>query len=320
MDWISENMPDVPFNLMFQYTPFFEALDDPALCRSLLPEEERRALEIVAIAWAQHPELEGASGWSAARATGSAKARYQRRSQSAPTVGSALCICMASCWVWFEYSNAEESKMTKQTKEPTRCAAVDEIEVLGQGQISSDLCCQLGGDPGEDAIAEIASKRDKKVFTWSICRGIVPYGTSPQSQRNTDAKTCDAIVALNQVLDMVDPAIYVFKDFHPYLSDPAVIRKLREVALYLKNSYKTLVLVSPTLRLPLELEKEISVVDFGLPGREDVNELLENTISEVNKNAGAETSASAIPPRSRSSTQPWALRSTRPRTCSPRLS
>lgn len=47
-DWASENLPDVPFNLMFQYTPFFEALDDPALCRSLLPEEERRALEIVA--------------------------------------------------------------------------------------------------------------------------------------------------------------------------------------------------------------------------------------------------------------------------------
>ncbi|MCL5105043.1 MAG: radical SAM protein [Armatimonadetes bacterium] len=46
-DWVSESLPNVPFNLMFQYTPFFEALDDLALCRSLTPEEEGRALEIV---------------------------------------------------------------------------------------------------------------------------------------------------------------------------------------------------------------------------------------------------------------------------------
>ncbi|MCE5321695.1 radical SAM protein [bacterium] len=45
--WVSENLPGVPFNLMFQYTPYFGALDDPALCRSLLPDEEKRALEIV---------------------------------------------------------------------------------------------------------------------------------------------------------------------------------------------------------------------------------------------------------------------------------
>ncbi len=56
--------------------------------------------------------------------------------------------------------------------------------------------------------------------------------------------------------------------------------------MYLKNSYKTLVLVSPTLRLPMELEKEISVVDYGLPGREEVTELLDRTVGEVNRNSG----------------------------------
>jgi len=182
--------------------------------------------------------------------------------------------------------------MTEQTKPPTRSPAIDEIEVLVRARYPVIYVVSWEETRVEDAIAEIALKREKKVFTWSVCRGIVPHGTSPQSQRNTDAKTCDPIVALNQVLDMVDPAIYVFNDFHPYLSDPAVVRKVREVALYLKNSYKTLVLVSPTLRLPMELEKEISVVDFGLPEREDVNELLENTIAEVNKNAGLNISLS----------------------------
>lgn len=45
-DWVATNLPKVPFNLMFQYTPFFEALDDPGLCRSLTPDEERQAVDI----------------------------------------------------------------------------------------------------------------------------------------------------------------------------------------------------------------------------------------------------------------------------------
>ncbi len=161
---------------------------------------------------------------------------------------------------------------------------LDDIEVLIRARYPVIYVVTWEESRVEDAIAEIAAKREKKILTWSVCRGIVPYGTSPQSQRNTDSKTCDPQVALNQVLDMVDPAIFIFKDFHPYLNDPAVVRKVREVALYLKNSYKTLILISPTLRLPLELEKEVSVVDFGLPSREHVMQLLERTTEEVNKN------------------------------------
>ena len=40
---------------------------------------------------------------------------------------------------------------------------------------------------------------------------------------------------------------------------------LRDAARELKQSYKTLILVSPVLRIPPELEKEITVVDFDLP-------------------------------------------------------
>ncbi len=161
----------------------------------------------------------------------------------------------------------------------------DEIEVLIRARYPVIYVVTWEEMRVEDAIAEIASKRDKKVLTWSICRGIAPYGTSPQSQKHVDEKTRDPLVALNQVLELVDPAVFIFKDFHPYLNDPSVVRKLREVALYLKNSYKTLILISPTLKLPLELQKEISVVDYGLPCREEICELLERTVDEVNASA-----------------------------------
>ena len=45
----------------------------------------------------------------------------------------------------------------------------------------------------------------------------------------------------------------------------AVIRRLREIAASLKNTYKTIVIVSPMLEMPPELEKDMTVVDFDLP-------------------------------------------------------
>jgi putative pyruvate formate lyase activating enzyme len=44
--WVSENLPGVPFNLMFGYTPFHMALADPALACAVSPEEEAAALKI----------------------------------------------------------------------------------------------------------------------------------------------------------------------------------------------------------------------------------------------------------------------------------
>ncbi|MBI2843679.1 MAG: AAA family ATPase [Armatimonadetes bacterium] len=162
----------------------------------------------------------------------------------------------------------------------------DDIEVLIRARYPVIYVVTWEEARVEEAIAAISSKREKKVFTWSICQGIVPYNTSPQSKRGVDERTRDPQAALSQVLESMDPAIYIFKDFHPYFCDPAVVRKVREVALYLKNSYKTLIIISPTLKLPLELQKDVSVVDFCLPDRVEIGELLERTVAEVNKKAG----------------------------------
>lgn len=162
---------------------------------------------------------------------------------------------------------------------------LDELEVLIRARYPVIYVVTWEEARVEEAIAEVARNRDKKVYTWSVCRGITPYSSQPQARQSIDEKTRDPQAALNQVLDFVDPAVYIFKDFHPYLTDPAVVRKVREVALYLKNSYKTLILISPTLRLPLELEKDVTVVDFGLPGRREIRDLLDRTIADMNKNA-----------------------------------
>src|SRR5512139_376980 len=135
----------------------------------------------------------------------------------------------------------------------------------------------------QNLIVDIALKRQKKVFEWSYSTGIVPAGTSIQSQKHRNSPTKDPLAALDQVIEQVEPAIFVFKDFHPFLTKTnfAVVRKLKEIALHLKNSFKTIILVSPVMEIPTELEKEITVLNYPLPSREDLNALLDKIIADV---------------------------------------
>ena len=135
----------------------------------------------------------------------------------------------------------------------------------------------------QDVVVEIARKRQKRVFEWSYSTGLVPAGTSIQSHKNRNPATKDPLQAFDQVLEQVEPAIFIFKDFHPFLTRNhfAIIRKLKEIALHLKNSFKTIVLVSPLLEIPTELEKEITVLNYPLPAREDLSALLDRIIEDV---------------------------------------
>jgi ATP-dependent 26S proteasome regulatory subunit len=135
-------------------------------------------------------------------------------------------------------------------------------------------------------VTQIGAKLNKSVFEWSVNTGLVPAGTNLQAQKHRDAATEDPLVALGNVIDHVEPALYVFKDFHPFIrcQNLAVIRRLREVASSLKNTYKTIVIVSPMMEIPPELEKDVTIIDFELPRTNDFTVLLQRIIEEVKSN------------------------------------
>jgi len=135
----------------------------------------------------------------------------------------------------------------------------------------------------QNLVVEIAAKRQKKVFEWTFSNGIVPAGSSIQSQKSRNASTKDPIAALDQVIEQVEPAIFLFKDFHPFLTKNnfAIIRKLKDIALHLKNSFKTIILISPVMEIPAELDKEVTVINFPQPSKEDLGMMLDKIIAEV---------------------------------------
>ena len=91
----------------------------------------------------------------------------------------------------------------------------------------------------------------------------------------------EPLEALAAVEKLAEPSLVVLKDFHPFFSDPSVVRALRELAQSLKSTYTTVILLSPTLVIPPELEKEISVLDVPLPTAADLVALLKEIVTVV---------------------------------------
>jgi ATP-dependent 26S proteasome regulatory subunit len=122
----------------------------------------------------------------------------------------------------------------------------------------------------DKALRSLASQLQKRVHFWRVSRGFdaLEDGDSPAN-------------ALNQAVRSRERAFFVLQDFHPYLEDPLHVRLLRDAAHALKTSYKTLFLVSPVLKIPPELEKEITVIDVPLPGREDLSRLLQEMVQPL---------------------------------------
>jgi SpoVK/Ycf46/Vps4 family AAA+-type ATPase len=118
----------------------------------------------------------------------------------------------------------------------------------------------------------------KKIVQWSITEGMLGHKTG--SSKDVQ----DPLRALEFIHDFRgEEAIFVLKDFHHYLQDPAVVRKLRDLAHLIIESGKTLILLSPVLKIPSELEKDVAVVDYSLPTVEDMDAILEEVIHTVDE-------------------------------------
>jgi AAA+ superfamily predicted ATPase len=140
----------------------------------------------------------------------------------------------------------------------------------------------------ERCLREIADRREKSLFVWTITEGIVKSGTAPQRAKAGGGSTADPLSALDGVIQQVGAAIYLFKDFHPFTTSDrcnlAVIRRLRDAAYHLRDTYKSIVIVAPTMGIAQELAKDVTVVEFGLPGPADFNTLLDRIIEDVKDN------------------------------------
>jgi SpoVK/Ycf46/Vps4 family AAA+-type ATPase len=141
-------------------------------------------------------------------------------------------------------------------------------------------------------ISAVVSDKDRlrtprKIMIWSSTEGLA----APGAQGSANSKSPVDALAIAQ--GTTEPTVFIFKDLHTSFGDngkPAdqmVIRRLRDIAHSFKNgsSLLTLIIVAPVLKLPTDLDKEITILDFPLPSEEEILKVLENMV-ETNKADG----------------------------------
>lgn len=137
------------------------------------------------------------------------------------------------------------------------------------------------------AVADIAARLGRRLMSWSCLGGLAAHSQSPQAARKPgNSSSRDPLNALQEVADCKEPAIFVFKDFAPFISatNHAVIRALREIAQNFTTAYKTVILLGTHLQLPPPLEKDVTVVDFPLPGPRELGDLIDTAARDVAAN------------------------------------
>ncbi len=130
----------------------------------------------------------------------------------------------------------------------------------------------------EGILGELATRHGKALVGWSVTRGFRRLGGA---RTRPPDEVREPVAALQAIEKLSEPSLVVLEDFHAFLGDSTVVRALRDLAHALKSTYSTVLILSPVLTIPPELEKEITVLDVPLPAASDLLELLREIVSVV---------------------------------------
>lgn len=115
-------------------------------------------------------------------------------------------------------------------------------------------------------IQRVADELERPLMSWSVVQGLVgPKGPVKD--------TTEPEAALDHIRGLKKATVVLLKDFHHYIDQPTVQRRLRDMRRALVDSQSALIFVSPGAVIPDELEKDIVILELPLPGLKEVARL-----------------------------------------------
>lgn len=149
-------------------------------------------------------------------------------------------------------------------------SGIDEISTLMNSRRKAILVNTFEEERFQEDLKPLAETKTMEVFAWTITSGLKNLLTNEP----LDQKIYDPIKLFDFIQKYEKSAIFIIKDFHDIWGNFQSKRRLRDFLEEPVNPYKPILLVSPQLNIPMELEKNITVVNYELPTREQVEEQL----------------------------------------------
>ncbi len=131
-----------------------------------------------------------------------------------------------------------------------------------------------------DAILEITQlcqREGWRMASWNIAAGLNIGGGTVGVDANDPLA---AVRSAGAIADAGGTTVVVLENFHRFLQSPEIIQSVVQQVLLGKQTRTILVILSPVVQLPVELEKLFVVIEHDLPDRQQLQEIATSVATE----------------------------------------
>ena len=134
----------------------------------------------------------------------------------------------------------------------------------------------------DDALREIAQlcrEQDWMIATWDVDRGLhITGGEQPADAGGNDPLA--AIRAINALATPDGTALLVLSNFHRFVQSAEIVQALASQIAAGKQNRTFIVVLSPVVDIPTEVEKQFVILEHDLPARDQLEELARGIATE----------------------------------------
>ncbi len=135
----------------------------------------------------------------------------------------------------------------------------------------------------EDALAELAQMC--QAANWGLASWDIDAGLNGQASTEGVAVTdpLSAVRSLNSISSDDQPTLLVLANFHRFLGSAEVIQALLHQVAQGKVHQRHLIILSPVVQLPVELQRVFTVIEHALPTRQQLEEIAASIAADADE-------------------------------------
>jgi SpoVK/Ycf46/Vps4 family AAA+-type ATPase len=131
----------------------------------------------------------------------------------------------------------------------------------------------------EAAIREEAAQQgNRAVYTWDFVDGYQGNVNDAGFGKRNPLQALELV----EKMPATASAVIILRDYHRFLDDVAIARKLRNLSRLLKSQPKNIILLSPRIAIPEDLSEVLTVVEFPLPTAGEIKTEIERLLQGTN--------------------------------------
>jgi len=114
-------------------------------------------------------------------------------------------------------------------------------------------------------LSDVAREQKMSLEVWSA---------SSMNNRFLDEEPVSSIIAVLEQLAMGEERrILLLKDFHIFIGHPVIMRMMKDISHSIVNKGSLIVISSPVFEMPVELAKDMAVIDLPLPNFDELRDV-----------------------------------------------